>query len=131
MNFLVEKNEEGKLTGRLVNMCETIRTASGGLIIALPEEPELIPRMPEVLEEVCGIDDPENAIQLDYPLGFSEKAWAGIKELEGAEACYYYNGEFYVTDEGCDLSAPRWKGITLEEMEAWWEQVAQEHAKSA
>ena len=81
----------------------------------------LIPRVYEDGEPATGVPDPENATPLNYPVNFSSKAKAVLNALAGTEALYHYRGEFYLTDEACDLSEPRWRGLTLSELERWLE----------
>ena len=95
-----------------------------------------------------GIDrnDPQaavTAIELRFPGTFSHKAWRVIRYMEGAMFLYAYKGKFIVTDESLELTAygdgsyekpfgaPRWAGSSLDELEGWLEQIADEYDKLA
>ena len=118
MLYMVKGNK-----GRLVKLEEDIRLSDGTVIFQLPDEDDLLPIVSSTQTPPIGIDDPESAIELDMIDGLSEGALDTIRELDGAIAFYRYKGEFYVTDESLDLSMPRWKGLTLSEMEYWLEHV--------
>lgn len=82
------------------------------------------------------------AIEIRFPATFSDKAWRVIRYFEGAMFLYAYKGKFVATDEGLDLTeygdgsheapygAPRWAGDSLEELERWLEQLADEYDTS-
>ena len=95
-----------------------------------------------------GIDrnDPQaavTAIELRFPGTFSHKAWRVIRYMEGAMFLYVYKGKFIATDESLELTAygdgtyekpfgaPRWTGQSLEDLERWLEQIADEYDKLA
>lgn len=95
-----------------------------------------------------GIDrnDPQaavTAIELRFPGTFSHKAWRVIRYMEGAMFLYAYKGKFIATDESLELTAygdgseekpfgaPRWTGQSLENLERWLEQIADEYDKLA
>lgn len=82
------------------------------------------------------------AIEIRFPDTFSERAWRVIRYLEGTICLFVYKGEFVVTDESLELTeygdgsffspygAPRWRGKSLEELEAWLEETAREFDSS-
>lgn len=91
-----------------------------------------------------GVDrnDPQaatTAIEIRFPDTFSYKAWRVIRYFEGAMFLYAYKGQFVVTDESLYLTdhgdgtaeapfgGPRWAGSSLEELERWLEQIADEY----
>lgn len=95
-----------------------------------------------------GIDrnDPQaavTAIELRFPGTFSHKAWRVIRYMEGAMFLYAYKGKFIATDESLELTAcgdgsyekpfgaPHWTGSSLDELEGWLEQIADEYDKMA
>ncbi len=83
------------------------------------------------------------AIELRFPDSFSNKAWRVIRYMEGAMFLYAYKGKFVATDESLELTeygdgspekpfgAPRWTGGSLEELEHWLEQIADEYDAAA
>ena len=87
-------------------------------------------------------NDPEaavTAIELRFPITFSGRAWKVINHFDGSMFLYAYKGKFIVTDEGLELTeygdgtlespygAPRWTGNSLDELEQWLEQIADEY----
>lgn len=87
-------------------------------------------------------NDPEatvTAIELQFPISFSVRAWKVINHFDGSMFLYAYKGKFIVTDEGLELTeygdgtlespygAPRWTGNSLDELEQWLEQIADEY----
>lgn len=91
-----------------------------------------------------GIDrnDPQaeqTAIEIRFPDTFCERAWKVIRYFDGTMFLYVYKGKFVVTDESlyltdhgdgsyeAPLGGPRWTGDSLEELEAWLLQIADEY----
>ena len=83
------------------------------------------------------------AIELRFPASFSDRAWRVIRYMEGAMFLYAYKGKFVATDESLELTeygdgspekpfgAPRWTGGSLDELEHWLEQIADEYDAAA
>ena len=81
------------------------------------------------------------AIEIRFPESFSKKAWRVIDYFEGAAFLYVYKGKFVVTDESLYLTmhgdgtnetpfgGPRAVCETIEAVERWLEQVADEYDK--
>ena len=79
------------------------------------------------------------AIELRFPPTFSERAWKVINYFDGTMFLYVYKGKFVVTDESLDLTeagdgsaeapfgAPHWIGESLEDLEKWLLQIADEY----
>ena len=95
-------------------------------------------------EPLTAIDrnDPEKAktaIQLEWPETFSRRAKMVIKYLEGTAYLYAYADHIVITDESLELTAfgggtpeapfgfPRYEDNTLEGVEAWLEEVADQY----
>ena len=95
-----------------------------------------------------GVDrnDPKaevTAIELRFPATFSKRAWKVIRYFAGAMFLYAYKGKFVVTDESLELTeagdgthgapygAPRWVGDSLDDLEQWLLQIADEYDADA
>ena len=87
-------------------------------------------------------NDPEGAktaIQLEWPESFSNRAKLVIRYLDDTAFLYSYKGRLVITDESCELTefgsfdkeGPvgflRWEGTSLDALEAWLEDVADEY----
>ena len=87
-------------------------------------------------------NDPEKAktaIELEWPETFSRRAKMVIKYLEGTAFLFSYNDHIVITDESLELTAfgdgspeaplgfPRYEDNTLEGVEAWLEEVADQY----
>lgn len=84
-------------------------------------------------------NNPENArtaVELDWPETFSRRAKMVVRYLEDTAFLFWYNDHIVVTDESMELTAfgdgspeapigfPRYEDNTLEGVEAWLEEVA-------
>ena len=81
----------------------------------------------------------ETAVELHFPETFCKRAWKVIIYFDGAMYLYRYKDRFVVTDESLDLTefgdgspeaplgAPRWTGDSLEDLEQWLLQIADEY----
>jgi len=79
------------------------------------------------------------AVELHFPDTFSIRAWRVIDYFEGTMFLYAYKGQFVVTDESLELTeygdgspgspygAPRWVGETLDDLEQWLLEIADEY----
>ncbi len=87
-------------------------------------------------------NDPEGvntAVEMHFPATFSKRAWKVIDYFEGTMFLYSYKGRYVVTDESLYLTesgdgtseapigGPRWTGDTLEELELWLLEIADEY----
>ena len=81
----------------------------------------------------------KGAIMLEWPDTFSDRAKRVIHYFDGTAFLYFYYGRLVVTDESMELTAygdgsyeapigfPRWEGDSLNELEKWLEDVADQY----
>lgn len=83
-------------------------------------------------------DAASTAVELQIPETFSNRAKRVIRYFDATAFLYQYKGRFVLTDESLYLTSfgdgspaapigfPRWTGDSLEELESWLEDLADE-----
>lgn len=87
--------------------------------------------------DLTDVEGAKEAIAIDWPKSFTEKARKAINYFDDTAWLFYYKGRYVVTDESLYLTAagdgkttaigfPRWEADSMVEIEAWLETVTDE-----